>query len=51
MLSNEVNRVTAEDRNAQGFLCWEETDGHDIIKKYMYANGFLRKGDNLCFGD
>ena len=31
-----------EERIASGYECWEESDGKDIIKKFMFKHGFLR---------
>jgi hypothetical protein len=47
----KLHEKLEEERIVQGFLCWEETDGHDVIKKFMFANGFLRVADDLCFGN
>ena len=29
-------------RVKQGFETWEETDGHDVIKRFMFKHGFMR---------
>ena len=52
----EANRADLFDeldrsRISQGFLCWEETDGFNVIKKFMFSKGFLRVADDLFFGD
>jgi hypothetical protein len=28
--------------HAAGYECWEETDGEDVIKNFMYKHGFIR---------
>ena len=33
----------------QGFLCWEETDGHNVIKNFMFMQGFVRVADDFVF--
>ena len=38
-------------RISEGFLCWEETDGLNVIKKFMFSRGFLRVADDLYFGN
>jgi len=32
----------SDKRDAQGFETWEDTDGHDVIKNYLLARGFVR---------
>ena len=31
-----------QERIARGYDCWEDTDGKDVIKKFMFKNGFIR---------
>lgn len=45
-LHDELNLV----RIGQGFVCWEETDGFNVIKKFMFSKGFFRVADDLVFG-
>lgn len=40
-----------EVRVAEGFLCWEETDGFNLIKAFMFKRGFVRVADDLVFCD
>ncbi len=45
-LHNELEIV----RISQEFMCWEETDGFSVIKKFMFSKGFVRVADDLVFG-
>ena len=44
-LLEEVEQIRID----QGFLCWEETDGHNVMKKFMYSQGFIRVADDFLF--
>jgi len=46
-LNDELDSI----RISQGFMCWEETDGFNVIKKFMFSKGFVRVADDLVFGD
>jgi hypothetical protein len=35
-----------EERVAGGYECWLDTDGKDIIKKFMFKHGFNRVADD-----
>jgi hypothetical protein len=35
------DQLNAE-RSEQGFETWVDTDGHDVIKKFMFKHGFVR---------
>ncbi len=45
-LFEELDRA----RIRKGFFCWEETDGSNLIKKFMFSRGFVRVADDLIFG-
>jgi hypothetical protein len=52
----EVNRSELfeeldQSRISQGFVCWEETDGSNVIKKFMFSKGFVRVAEDLVYGN
>ena len=44
-LYGELDRL----RISQEFMCWEETDGFNVIKKFMFSKGFVRVANDLIF--
>jgi hypothetical protein len=40
--SPDLFRLLEDKRIAAGYECWEETDGTDMIKEFMFENGFSR---------
>ena len=38
------------ERIMKGFVCWEETDGFNLIKKFMFSRGFVRVAPDCYTG-
>jgi hypothetical protein len=39
------------ERFNKGFVCWEETDGFNVIKKFMFSRGFVRVAPDCYTGE